>query len=62
MYSYQIYLFYELTQEVHEIYIIKGPHKPFEQVYKIAGNVDEHIILILNWLLCRKKILFLTYF
>ena len=45
------HLFYELAQEVHEIYIISEPHKPLKQVYKIAANLDEHIILVLNWLL-----------
>ena len=45
------HLFYELAQEVHEIYIIREPHKPLKQVYKIAANLDEHIILVLNWLL-----------
>lgn len=51
MYSCQIYLFYELAQEVHEIYIIREPHKPLKQIYKIAENVDEHIISVLNWFL-----------
>ena len=48
-----IYLFYELAQEVHEIYIIRETHKPLKQVYKIAANVAEHIILVLNCRLCR---------
>ena len=46
MYSCQIYLFYELPQEVHEIYIIMNL---FKQVYKIAETVDEDVISVHNF-------------